>query len=92
MRVIKIGAIWCGGCLVMNKVWNKLIKNYSFDYTELDLDMDEDEVKNYNPGDKLPVFIVFDGNNEIERFIGEFNYDDLEKKLKDVGVINEENN
>ena len=92
MRVIKIGAIWCGGCLVMNKVWNKLIKNYSFDYTELDLDMDEDEVKNYNPGDKLPIFIVFDGNNEIERFIGEFNYDDLEKKLKDVGVINEENN
>jgi hypothetical protein len=42
MRVVKIGAIWCGGCLVMNKVWNKLLKNYSFDYTELDLDMDED--------------------------------------------------
>lgn len=92
MRVIKIGAIWCGGCLVMNKVWNKLIKNYSFDYTELDLDMDEDEVKNYNPGDKLPVFIVLDGNREVERFIGEFSYDDIEKKLKDVGVLNEENN
>jgi thiol-disulfide isomerase/thioredoxin len=92
MRVIKIGAIWCGGCLIMNKVWNKLIKNYSFDYTELDLDMDEDEVKNYNPGDKLPIFIVFDGNKEVERFIGEFSYDDLEKKLKDVGVLNEENN
>ncbi len=92
MRVIKIGAIWCGGCLVMNKVWNKLIKNYSFDYTELDLDMDEDDVKNYNPGDKLPVFIVLDGNREVERFIGEFSYDDIEKKLKDVGVLNEENN
>ena len=92
MRVIKIGAIWCGGCLVMNKVWNKLIKNYSFDYTELDLDMDEDEVKNYNPGDKLPVFIVLDENREIERFTGEFSYDDLEKKLKDVGVLNEVNN
>ena len=92
MRVIKIGAIWCGGCLVMNKVWNKLIKNYSFDYTELDLDMDEDEVKNYNPGDKLPIFIVLDGNREVERFIGEFSYDDIEKKLKDVGVLNEENN
>ena len=73
MRVIKIGAIWCGGCLVMNKVWNKLIKNY-------------------NPGDKLPVFIVLDENREVERFTGEFSYDDLEKKLKDVGVLNEENN
>ena len=28
MKLIKIGAIWCSGCLVMNKVWNKLIKEY----------------------------------------------------------------
>ena len=53
---------------------------------------DEDEVKNYNPGDKLPVFIVLDENREVERFTGEFSYDDLEKKLKDVGVLNEEKN
>lgn len=89
MRVVKIGAIWCGGCLVMNKVWNKLLKNYSFDYTELDLDMDEDEVKKYNPGDKLPIFIVLDKDKEINRYIGEFSYDDLENKLKNVGVLNE---
>ena len=30
MKVIKIGAIWCGGCLVMNKTWNKLKDNYQF--------------------------------------------------------------
>jgi thiol-disulfide isomerase/thioredoxin len=92
MRVIKIGAIWCGGCLVMNKVWNKLIKNYSIDYTELDLDMDEDEVKKYNPGDKLPIFIILDNGEEVERFVGEYSYDELEKKLKDVGVLNEKDN
>ena len=91
MRVVKIGAIWCGGCLVMNKVWNKLLKNYSFDYTELDLDMDEDDVKKYNPGDKLPIFIVFDGDSEINRYIGEFSYDDLENKFKDDGVLDEKN-
>ena len=91
MRVVKIGAIWCGGCLVMNKVWNKLLKNYSFDYTELDLDMDEDEVKKYNPGDKLPIFIVLDGDKEINRYIGEFSYDDLENRFKDDGVLDEKN-
>lgn len=92
MKVVKIGAVWCGGCLVMNKVWNKLLKNYSFDYIELDLDMDEEEVKQYNPGDKLPIFIVMDDDKEIDRYIGEFSYEDLESKFKDVGVVNEENN
>lgn len=92
MRVVKIGAIWCGGCLVMNKVWNKLLKNYSFDYTEFDLDMDEDETKKYNPGDKLPVFIILDGDKEIDRYTGEFSYEELENKFKNVGVLDEENN
>lgn len=92
MKVIKIGAIWCGGCLIMNNVWNKIKKNYNFDCSELDLDMDEDEVKKYNPGDKLPIFIILDNDKEVERFVGEYSYDDLEKKLKDVGVLNEKDN
>lgn len=89
MRLVKIGAVWCGGCLVMNKVWNKITKNHSFDYIELDLDMDEEEVNSYNPGDKLPVFIVLDDDKEVDRFVGEYSYDDFENKLKDVGVIDE---
>ena len=92
MKVIKIGAIWCGGCLVMNKVWNKLKKEYKFEYEELDLDMDEEQVKEYNPGNKLPVFIIEKENKEIERFVGEYKYEEIEKKLKDVGVLNEKNN
>ena len=66
MRVIKIGAIWCGGCLIMNKVWNKLKKSYEFEYEEFDLDMDSDAVQRFNPGDKLPVFIILDGNSEVD--------------------------
>ena len=93
MKVIKIGAIWCSGCLVMNNVWNKLKKNYNFDSSELDLDMDEDEVTKYNPGDKLPVFIILDDNDsEITRFSGEYSYNELEAKLDEVGVLSEKNN
>ena len=51
MKLIKIGAIWCSGCLVMNKVWNKLIKEYNFSYETYDIDMDEDEVEKYNVGE-----------------------------------------
>ena len=92
MKIVKISAIWCGACLIMNKVWNKLKDNYKFEDIELDYDMDEEEVKQYNPGDKLPVFIVYDGDKEITRVTGEFSVEEFIKKLDEVGVILEENN
>ena len=91
MKIVKISAIWCGACLIMNKVWNKL-KNKDIELIELDYDMDEEEVKKYNPGDILPVFIVFDGEKEVLRLTGEFSYDEFISKLKEVGVLLEENN
>ena len=92
MKLLKIGAIWCGGCLIMNNVIQKCLKNYTIDYEELDLDMDEEEAKKYNPGDKLPVFIVLDNDNEIARFCGEYNYQEFIDKLKELDVIHEEDN
>ncbi len=84
MKIVKIGAIWCGGCLVMNKVWNQLQKNYDFEAIELDYDMDEEEVLQYSPGDILPVFIFYNGNQELFRMIGEHSYQEMEEKLKEV--------
>lgn len=92
MKLIKIGAIWCSGCLVMNKVWNKLIKEYNFSYETYDIDMDEDEVEKYNVGEKLPVFIVMENDKEIKRFIGEYSYSDMLNNLREVGLLNEESN
>lgn len=92
MKLIKIGAIWCSGCLVMNKVWNKLIKEYNFSYETFDIDMDEDEVEKYNVGEKLPVFIVIENDKEIKRFIGEYSYSDMVNNLREVGLLNEESN
>lgn len=92
MKLIKIGAIWCSGCLVMNKVWNKLIKEYNFSYETYDIDMDEDEVEKYNVGEKLPVFIVMENDKEIKRFIGEYSYSDMVNNLREVSLLNEESN
>lgn len=89
MKLIKIGAIWCSGCLVMNNVISKMLKNYSVDYQEYDIDMDEEEAASYNPGDILPVFIVMKDNKEVYRFSGEYSYDEFISKLKDAGVIDE---
>ncbi|MBR3211126.1 MAG: thioredoxin family protein [Bacilli bacterium] len=91
MKIIKIGAIWCSGCLVMNSVISKVKKNYSIDMIEYDLDMDEEEVLPYHPGDVLPVFIIMNEEEEVSRFVGEYSYDEFVRKLKEVGVIHEEN-
>lgn len=92
MKLIKIGAIWCSGCLVMNKVWNQLIKEYNFSYETYDIDIDEDEVEKYNVGEKLPVFIVMESDKEIKRFTGEYSYSDMVNNLREVGLLNEESN
>ena len=83
MKVIKIGAMWCPGCIVMHKVWDKINKEYpNIEVKSLDLDMDEEEVKKYNIGDTLPVTIFYKDDTELERLIGEKKYEDIESVIK----------
>ncbi len=73
MKIIKISAIWCPGCLVMKKVWKNILNSYNnLDITELDYDINNEEIKKYNPGKVLPIVIFLDNNNnELTRLIGE---------------------
>ncbi len=91
MKIIKVGAMWCPACIITNKFW-KDIKNYysNIEFTDLDLDMDEEEVKKLNIGKILPEIIFFDdNNNEIKRIIGEKKRIEIEKEIGDL--LNEEN-
>lgn len=89
MRVVKINAIWCSGCLIMNKVWNNILKKYDIETINLDYDMDEEEVEKYNVGNILPVFIFFNGEKEVLRVTGEVSENDMINKIKEVYDINE---
>lgn len=71
MKVIKITAIWCSACLIMNKIWNQVLEEYEIETKELDFDQDEEEVMSWNPGDVLPVFIFMKDLKEIKRITGE---------------------
>ncbi len=90
MKVIKINAVWCSGCLVMNKIWNKVLKEYEIETINLDYDLDEEEVQKYTPGNILPVFIFYDNNKEIKRIVGEKS----EKEMLEIvrSILNEKNN
>ncbi len=78
MKLIKIGAVWCPACIIMNQRINKIAKEYNLDIISYDYDIDSEIVKKYNIGNILPALIVCDDNLvEKDRLIGE-------KKEKDI--------
>ena len=88
MQIIKIGAVWCPGCLVMNKIWNNILKNNDLDIIELDYDMDNEEVSKYNVGQVLPVIIFVDKDMvELERLVGEQKEDKLMEVIDKYRVM-----
>ena len=82
MKLIKISAIWCPSCLIMEKVWKELQEELpNIEYISYDYDLD-DEVDNYNPGDVLPIIILNNNNEELTRFIGEKTKNEIKEGIK----------
>ncbi|MFH1895985.1 MAG: thioredoxin family protein [bacterium] len=74
MKIIKIGAEWCMGCLVMRPRMAQIeAENPKLKTEYYDFDKDKEVVKKYGlEKGKLPVFIFLgrDGS-ELERLVGE---------------------
>jgi thiol-disulfide isomerase/thioredoxin len=72
MKVLKFGAVWCPGCLVMRPRWEKIEKENDWLKTEyFDVDEFPDMIEKYDL-QEYPTFIWFDKNEqEIERTQGE---------------------
>lgn len=85
MKVLKFGAVWCSGCLVMKPRWKKIEEENPWLEAEYhDFDTDKEYVEKYKIDDILPVFVFLDkSGNEIMRLDGEIE----EKEL--VRIINE---
>lgn len=86
MKVIKISAVWCPGCLIMHSRWNKIGSLYpNLKQIDYDYDIDEAKITKYNVGDKLPVYIFENDNNEeIIRVTGEKTIDELKKIIEEI--------
>ena len=69
----------------MKPVWEEIEKEIKLNTEYFDFDIYEDELKEkYQIGDKLPIIIFLDDNdNELTRIIGEIKKDDLLKKIKE---------
>jgi len=80
MKLIKITAIWCMSCILMNEMLKKIENENEKKYETIDYDFDTDadEVKPYDVGTILPVYILVDENgDECARSIGEKNKKEL---------------
>jgi thiol-disulfide isomerase/thioredoxin len=74
MKILKFGAIWCNGCLVMRPRMAEIEKENPWLKTEYyDFDQDKELVKKFNvESGVLPVFVFLNKENqEILRLSGE---------------------
>jgi len=73
MKIIKFGAVWCAGCLVMKPRWKEIEEENPWLKTEYhDFDQDKDFVQKYNINETLPTFVFLDKDEkEILRLSGE---------------------
>jgi thiol-disulfide isomerase/thioredoxin len=85
MKVIKFGAVWCSGCLVMKPRWAEIESENTWLQTEMhDFDQDKEAVEKYGITDILPVFVFLDKNgNEFMRLKGEVAKDKLVSIIKE---------
>jgi thiol-disulfide isomerase/thioredoxin len=79
MKIIKFGAVWCAGCLVMKPRWKEIEEENPWLKTEYhDFDQDKDFVQKYNINETLPTFVFLDKDEkEILRLSGEVDKTEL---------------
>lgn len=79
MKVLKFGAVWCSGCLVMKPRWAEIESENPWLETEMhDFDQDKEAVDKYNITDVLPVCVFLNKDGaEILRLSGEVRKEDL---------------
>ena len=89
MKLIKINAIWCMSCILMNETLKAVEKEYAINYETItyDYDIDTNEVEGYNVGTILPVYILSDDEKEIARSVGEQTKEELIKFFSENGAL-----
>lgn len=84
MKILKFGAVWCPGCLIMKPRWKEIETENSWLETEYHDFDDEKEVADKYQIDTLPAFIFLDKEEkEFLRLIGEVSKDELLKIIND---------
>ncbi len=84
MKVLKFGAVWCPGCLVMKPRWKEIEQENPRVKTEyFEFDENKEMVEKYHIDKTLPVFVFLDKDgNEFLRLQGEIEKEKLLQVLE----------
>lgn len=88
MKVLKFGAVWCSGCVIMKSRWADIESENPWLETEyFDFDSDKEYLEKYKIDNVLPAFVFLDKEGkEFMRLEGEV----AKKEL--IEIINENKN
>ena len=82
MKIVKINSLGCPSCIIMNKVFNKIKEEYTFDLEELDYDFDD--IEEYDVGNILPIYIFYKNDKEVKRLCGEHSLDEFKNIMEEL--------
>jgi thioredoxin 1 len=87
--LVWFSAEWCGPCKVIKPVLEKLEENLSesLKIVKADISKTEDNTKKFNIRN-IPTCVLIDGENEIARFSGVKNEEQIKKFLEDHLISN----
>ncbi len=85
MKVLKFGAVWCPGCLVMKPRWKEIEQEMPWLQTQyFEYDDSLETAKKYDVTEDLPVFIFLDRDDkEFLRLKGEVSKEELVRILSE---------
>ncbi len=85
MKILKFGAIWCSGCLVMRPRWQEIEKELPWLVTQyFDYDKDREIAEKYKIDKNLQTFIFLNKENkEVSRLHGEFSKKELLRVIEE---------
>ncbi|NCA95985.1 MAG: thioredoxin [Methanomicrobia archaeon] len=88
MKAVIISAVWCPSCLIMIGRYHDLRRKYpKINFVDYDFDIDKDTIAQYKIWKTLPVMILFDGDKEVARFVGEKSLKELTATIE--GLIHD---
>ena len=82
MKIVKINSLGCPSCIIINKLYNQIKNEYSFEEELLDYDFDD--IEEYNAGNILPVFIFYKDGKEVKRLCGEHNIEEFRSIMEEI--------
>jgi thioredoxin 1 len=84
INLVKFSAEWCMPCKIASRIIEYVITEFSsVIFTEIDTD-DSPTLAHAYKIKSLPTVIIFNNNEEVERFVGSVNADKLRKSLENA--------